>query len=75
MEIVQTFGVVLKLERNNKSLSQEELAHISDLDRTYISMLERGKRQPSLKTIFTLSSALDLTASEMISKVEKLLSK
>lgn len=73
MEIEKAFGVVLKLERNQQSLSQEELAHICNLDRTYISMLERGIRQPSLKTIFALSSALNLLASEMIGKVEKLL--
>lgn len=73
MEIEKAFGVVLKSERNQQLLSQEELAHICNLDRTYISMLERGIRQPSLKTIFTLSSALNLLASEMVSKVEKLL--
>jgi len=70
MEIEKAFGMVLKLERIQKSFSQEELAHICDLDRTYISMLERGKRQPSLKTIFKLSFALNLLASEMLMKVE-----
>ena len=70
MEIEKAFGMVLKLERMQKSFSQEELAHICDLDRTYISMLERGKRQPSLKTIFKLSFALNLLASEMLMKVE-----
>lgn len=73
MEIEKAFGVVLKSERNQQLLSQEELAHICNLDRTYISMLERGIRQPSLKTIITLSSALNLLASDMVSKVEKLL--
>lgn len=73
MEIERAFGEVLKRERNNKSLSQEELAHLSDLDRTYISMLERGKRQPSLKTIFMLASTLDILPSEIMIKVEGLL--
>jgi len=75
MEIEKAFGEVLKRERNNKSFSQEELAHLSDLDRTYISMLERGKRQPSLKTIFMLASALNTLPSDMMINVEKLLDK
>jgi len=73
MEIEKAFGVILKQERNNKSLSQEELAYLSDLDRTYISMLERGKRQPSLKTIFMLASTLDILPSEIMIKIEELL--
>lgn len=75
MQIERAFGEILKRERNNKSLSQEELAYLSDLDRTYISMLERGKRQPSLKTIFMLASTLDILPSEIIVEVENLLDK
>jgi transcriptional regulator with XRE-family HTH domain len=75
MDIERAFGEVLRQERKNKSLSQEELAHFSDLDRTYISMLERGKRQPSLKTIFMLASTLNTLPSEIMVKVESLLNK
>lgn len=75
MDVEKIFGEVLKQIRNAQSLSQEELAHLSDLDRTYISMLERGKRQPSLKTIFMLASALNTLPSEMMIKVEKVLDK
>ncbi|WP_419783316.1 helix-turn-helix domain-containing protein [Maridesulfovibrio sp.] len=57
--------------RKQKSFSQERLAHICDLDRTFISLLERGKRQPSLKTIFTISEALSLSPSELIKLVEE----
>ncbi len=75
MDVEKIFGEVLKQNRNAQSLSQEELAYLSDLDRTYISMLERGKRQPSLKTIFMLASALKTLPSEMMIKVEKVLDK
>lgn len=75
MDVEKIFGEVLKQNRNAQSLSQEELAHLSDLDRTYISMLERGKRQPSLKTIFMLASALNTLPSDMMIIVEKLLDK
>ncbi|WP_420823886.1 helix-turn-helix domain-containing protein [Sulfurifustis variabilis] len=56
--------------RKKKNLSQEQLALNSNLDRTFISLLERGLRQPSLTTIFQLSRALDTSATELISTVE-----
>ena len=43
MEVEQAFGKVLREIRMEKSLSQEELAHVCGLDRTYISLMERGK--------------------------------
>ncbi|MFC5530431.1 helix-turn-helix domain-containing protein [Cohnella yongneupensis] len=51
-------------------MSQEELAFKSNLDRTYISMLERGICQPTLNTIFSLSKALNTMPSEMFKLVE-----
>ncbi len=53
------FGKVLKNLRLESGYSQEKLALDCELDRTYISMLERGKRQPTLKTIFTLCEKLN----------------
>lgn len=60
------FSIILKKIRNQKKLSQEQLALESGLDRTYISLLERGMRQPSLKTIFLLSSALEIHPAELV---------
>ena len=66
------FGQVLREIRNDKSVSQEKLAMECDLDRTYISMLERGLRQPTLKTIFVLAKALNIDPSKIIKKVENI---
>lgn len=74
MDIEKAFGQILKQERIKKAFSQEELAYLSDLDRTFISMLERGKRQPSLKTIFVLTSALGIRPSQLLHDIENLLS-
>ena len=52
MDIGAAFGRVLKQMRTEKDLSQESLALNSGYDRTYISLLERGHRAPSLKTVF-----------------------
>lgn len=64
------FGELLKQYRIQNNKSQEELAFDAGLDRTYISLLERGKRQPSLSTIFVLSDALDISASDLIKEIE-----
>ena len=41
-------------------MSQENLAHLCELDRTYISGIERGKRNLSLINIFKIANALDI---------------
>jgi len=68
--LFKIFGQVLRKLREDKKISQEKLAEYCDLDRTYISLLERGLRQPTLTTIFSLSKALDIQPSEMIEKVQ-----
>ncbi|MCY9667554.1 helix-turn-helix transcriptional regulator [Paenibacillus alginolyticus] len=70
MALELAFAKVLKSLRVTKKMSQEELAFKSNLDRTYISMLERGIYQPTLTTIFALSKALNTMPFEMIKLVE-----
>ena len=72
LNIDNAFGKVLKQTRENKGLSQEQLAFDSGLHRTYISLIERGKRSPSLRTLVRIVSALDLRLSVMIKDVENL---
>ncbi|MGO9374863.1 MAG: helix-turn-helix domain-containing protein [Syntrophobacteraceae bacterium] len=62
---------MLRRLRKNKGLSQEELAHQSDLDRTYISLLERGLRQPSLSSILRLSKPLGVSSADILAEVEE----
>lgn len=70
MTIELSFAKILKSTRIMRRMSQEELAFRSDLDRTYISMLERGIHQPTLTTLFALSKALRIKPSDMIKLVE-----
>lgn len=60
------FGKVLKELRTSADLSQDALAEKADLDRTYISFLERGERQPSLSTLISLASALQIETFELV---------
>lgn len=72
MEIKKLFGTVLRELRLEKGLTQEKLAELSNLDETFISMLENGKRQPTLTTIFSLSAALNIKASSFVERVEEM---
>lgn len=71
MDIGRAFGQLLKQLREDKGLTQESLAHDCGLDRTFISLLERGLRQPSLTTIFLLAHTLEMSPSQMVAAVEK----
>lgn len=68
--VAKTFGKVLRELREKNKISQEKLAEFCDLDRTYISLLERGLRQPTITTIFKIAGALHISPSDLIRKVE-----
>ncbi|MCL5278429.1 MAG: helix-turn-helix transcriptional regulator [Planctomycetes bacterium] len=64
------FADVLRQLRERAGLSQEALAAKSGLDRTYISLLERGQRQPTLKTLARLAEALNMSLAALAKRVE-----
>jgi len=73
MEIAEAFGYVLRKHRKEANLSQEQLALQSDLDRTYIGLLERAQRQPSLSTLFSICQVLEVQPHILIKEVEDLI--
>lgn len=64
--ILVLFGAYFKQLRLSKGLSQEQLALKADLDRTYISGIERGKRNVSLINIVKLAEALELPPKQLL---------
>jgi transcriptional regulator with XRE-family HTH domain len=64
------FGIALQKLRLEKNLTQRQLGNLRGIDRTFISLLERGIRQPSLTTIIDVAAALNLKPSELITIVE-----
>ena len=60
---LQLLGHAIKARRMLLRLSQEQLAERCGFDRTYISMLERGKRNPSLLNLLRLSQGLEIPIS------------
>jgi transcriptional regulator with XRE-family HTH domain len=65
MDIKHRFGIRIKDLRNKKGISQEKLAEISDLHRTYISSIELGKRNVALENIEKLATALDCSIEDL----------
>ena len=64
------FGKILRKKRLYRKLTQEALSVDSGLSRAYISELEMGHKDPSLYTLFKLSSALKIKVSSLIDEVE-----
>ena len=60
------FGARVREERLRLGLSQEELGFRTGLDRTYISGIERGKRNPALKNIGKIAKALNKSPKELL---------
>jgi transcriptional regulator with XRE-family HTH domain len=71
MDHNEAFGRVVKELRAQLRLSQESLAEQIALDRSYISLIERGKRSASLNTIVQLAGAFKVSPSQLIHKSEE----
>lgn len=69
MDIVKVFGANLRRYRQQKGLSQERLAEMCGLHRTYISDLERFQRNVSLTNIQKLADALHIRSYELLIEV------
>jgi len=64
-DICEKFGKNVRKYRLEKGLSQEKLAELSNLHRTYISAVERGKRSISLKNIERIANVLGIKVSKL----------
>ena len=70
-DILNAFGRAIRVLRQEKKISQEALADLCGLHRTYISDVELGKRNVSLENIDKIADALDITVSCLFLEVEK----
>ncbi|MQA19324.1 helix-turn-helix domain-containing protein [Rugamonas rivuli] len=65
------FGVVLRSFRKKAGLSQEQLALEAGVERNFVSLIERGINQPTIRIIFKLAAALQVDPSAMMKAVEQ----
>jgi transcriptional regulator with XRE-family HTH domain len=63
--IQEKFGKRIRELRQSKGFSQETFAHLCNLDRTYISGIERGLRNVSLRNIEAMAIALEISISDL----------
>lgn len=66
MEIRERFATNLRRSRQATGLSQEELAHLADIDRTYVSSLERAVYSPTIEVLDKLARALGVQPEDLI---------
>lgn len=67
---LEKLGQAIRSRRERLGLSQEKLADKCGFDRTYISMLERGKRNPSLLNLLRIAKGLDVSVSELTEVID-----
>lgn len=75
MDAGLAFGKVLRERRKLAGLTQEKLALEADVQRNYVSLIERGVHQPTINVIFKLAAALNCRPSALIADVEAVVSK
>lgn len=70
---VQAFGAAVRIRREELDLSQEALGYRAKVHRTYVSDVERGARNPTVKVIWKLAEALETQPSELLRIAEGVL--
>lgn len=66
MEVVAQLGKNVRMYRTQAGLSQEELAFRAGMKRSYLSDLERGSRNPSVRALGRIAEALDIKPSRLL---------
>ena len=69
-QVARTFGAVLREARTASGLSQEDFAHIAQIERSYCSRIELGKSQPTLFMVVRIAGALGYKAADLVKLVE-----
>lgn len=65
-QILEKFGNKMQKTRQSMNVTQEELAAMLGMHRTYIGLIERGERNPTIRTLYKIAKALKVSASELL---------
>lgn len=69
---LKALGEAIRTRRGEiDGLSQEGLADLAGMHRTYVSEIERGLRNPSFRNLFKLATALEVPLSELVAQAER----
>lgn len=69
-KLVNGVAITIKKIRNDKRLSQEDLANKANLDRTYISGVERAVRNITLDSLESIVTALEITVFDFLEELK-----
>lgn len=73
LDVALAFGKVLRQKRKEAGLTQEQLAFQADVQRNYVSLIERGLNQPTITVVFKLAKALGCSPASLISETNGLI--
>ncbi len=65
-DILEKFGQRMQKIRKEAGFSQEELAAKLAMHRTYVGMVERGERNPTIRTLYKIAKALKVSSSDLL---------
>ena len=75
MTEIVALGSVIRGMRKARKLSQEALAYESGVNRTFLSQIERGVRQPTVTTLYKLARTLNTSAADLLVSADVLLAR
>lgn len=70
MEIEKIIGVNFATLRREKNLTQEKISELTEISQQYLSDLERGKRNPTIKTLQKIADALNVPLLDLMKPVD-----
>ncbi|KKR80661.1 MAG: DNA-binding protein [Candidatus Daviesbacteria bacterium GW2011_GWA1_41_61] len=65
-QVLEKFGQKMQKVRQSSGVTQEELAARLGMHRTYIGLIERGERNPTIRTLYKIAKALKVPASDLL---------
>jgi transcriptional regulator with XRE-family HTH domain len=68
--VVIALGSAIRRCRRERGISQEELAHRSEIDRSYMSSIERGGQNPGIVSVARIAQAMEMTLTELMAEAE-----
>ncbi|PND33855.1 transcriptional regulator [Achromobacter pulmonis] len=68
--VLVALGEAIRRSRRVRGISQEELAHRSEIDRSYMSSIERGGQNPGIVSVARIARALEMSVAELMTEAQ-----
>jgi transcriptional regulator with XRE-family HTH domain len=69
-ELIAALGIEVKARRTELEMTQEDLAGRMGIDRPFISLIEVGRKQPTISVLYALAAALELRLEEFAARID-----